>query len=141
VQADADSALPGYRSTRQPCLRFMPYLRLYAFSTCEKSSSTGVDRQKSSPKRAACFFRIHILDVAVEVGERAFLDPHRLAKLEQHLRTRLFDAFLTCCRIASTSFCVIGVGLLAVPPTKPVTLGVLFTRCQESSVMSISTST
>ena len=43
--------------------------------------------------------------------------------------------------IFSTSFSEIGVGFMAVPPTKPVTLGVLFTRCQVSSVMSISTST
>jgi hypothetical protein len=35
----------------------------------------------------------------------------------------------------------IGDGRLALPPRKPVTLGVLLTRCQVSSVISISTST
>ena len=43
--------------------------------------------------------------------------------------------------IASTSFSGIGAGLVAVPPTKPVTLLVFFTRCQVSSFISISTST
>ena len=44
-------------------------------------------------------------------------------------------------RMFCTSFAVIGVGFVAVPPTKPVTFAVFFTRCQVSSVISISTST
>src|SRR5882762_6968646 len=67
---------------------------------------------------------IDVLDRAVEVGERPFPHPHGLADLEQHLGLGLLHAFLQCA-----------------PPTKPVTLGVFFTRCQASSVMSISTST
>src|SRR5690242_3353725 len=39
-------------------------------------------------------FVIHVLDVAVEVGERTFLDAHGFAHLEQHLWPRLLDAFL-----------------------------------------------
>ena len=46
----------------------------------------------------------------------------------------------TCCRMFCTSFSLMGVGLVEVPPTNPVTLGVLLTRCQLSSVMSICTS-
>jgi hypothetical protein len=46
-----------------------------------------------------------------------------------------------CCMILATSFSEIGVGLVAVPPTKPVTLAVFFTKCQVSSSISISTST
>src|SRR5690348_13093138 len=37
---------------------------------------------------------VHVFDVAVEVGERAFLHAHRFAQLEEHLRTRLLDALL-----------------------------------------------
>ena len=44
------------------------------------------------------------------------------------------------CRIASTSSRGSGDGRVP-EPTKPVTFGVDFTRCQESSVISISTST
>src|SRR5450759_4470301 len=37
---------------------------------------------------------VHVLDVAVKVGERPVLDAHRLADFEQHLGPRLLDAFL-----------------------------------------------
>src|SRR5208283_3003876 len=37
---------------------------------------------------------VHVLHVAVKVRERPFLDTHRFAHLEQHLRPRFFDPFL-----------------------------------------------
>jgi hypothetical protein len=37
---------------------------------------------------------VHALDHAVEIVERAVRHAHHLARLEQHLRPRLVDAFL-----------------------------------------------
>ena len=44
-------------------------------------------------------------------------------------------------RVARQAEKEIGAGRVAVPPMKPVTFGVLFTKCQVSSVISISTRT
>src|SRR5207244_7082468 len=37
---------------------------------------------------------VHVLHVAVKVGERSFLDAHRLTHLEQHFGPRLLNALL-----------------------------------------------
>ena len=62
----------------------------YAFSTCAKSSSTGVARPKmQTSTRSFCFSGLHLFDDAGEVRERAVDDAHLLALFERDARLGL----------------------------------------------------
>ena len=114
---------------------------LKPFSTCKNSSSTGVARPKI----------VTITRNVPRSGLTSSTLPEKFANGPSTIRTGSFfsnvifgrgrsadDAWRY--RIEFTSSALSGTGELP-PPTKPVTRGVFFTSCHNSSFISISTST
>src|SRR4029079_7166112 len=112
------------------------------FSTCAKSSSTGVARRKSATARRtwACSYLTSSTEPLKSVN-----GPSLMRTISPTSHCTLGRGFSTpsciCETIFITSASEIGDGRVLAPPTNPVTLLVCLTRCQVSSPISISTRT
>src|SRR5687767_2312511 len=111
----------------------------YNFSTCKKSSSTGVER----PKIVTMTFSVLRSRLTSSTMPLKLVNGPSLIRTWSPFSKEYFGfgfsaATVTWWRIWSTSSRVSGVGL-APAPTKPVTLGVFLTTCHALSDMCIST--
>src|SRR5687768_9685409 len=115
------------------------FFRHYSFSTCRKSSSTGVARPKIVTITLSVFFSMFTsstMPLKPVNGPSLMRTWSPLSKV--YFGFGFSAAVLTCSRICSTSSLLSGVGL-APAPTNPVTFGVFLTTCHALSVMFIST--
>src|SRR5438132_5066700 len=109
----------------------------YVFSTCMKSSSTGVARPKietSTRTRPLSGFTSSTVPLKFENG------PSTTRTLSPSSNSTFglgFSAPSESCVVSRAISCSLTAGGLVALPTKPVILGVFFTRCQVRSFSSI----
>src|SRR6185437_9371066 len=129
----SSNLLSHFYSPYVPASRALAYI----FSTCRKSSSTGVERPKIVTMTRSV---LRSVLTSSTLPEKFVKGPSTILTVSffSNVSFGRGRSALDCCRYrtAFTSSAVNGTGFVP-PPTNPVTRGVDFTACQSSSSISI----